>query len=824
MKKLLSIMLTVAMILTVVAIPASVSATEASAVAETGTVYVDYFEGDTIKQTFDADNAEDIAKLVAIDGSAIQTATFGGETYAYTTADYFNIPQISPAVPSKEPIYIKLRLHARSTAATGNGLYIYTTTSGGKRGAQTITDKEMGTTGMVSADANAAGVDVIFKFNQNTEDGFGIYVRKADSDGAWTTVNEAKAYAISNNQTALQLYNNLAISSAVVYTKQAPAVEAVNRAADASEMAAALATYATELGVDLTKLDAVLNDNSVYARLIDTSFSTAAEVVAAFDAAVAAQKGAEFASDYVEGDTVKYSFDADKAEDVATLSSSDGSAVETKVLGGETYAYTTSTANGWLDIPYAPGVPSKGSVYVKFRLHALSSATTNSAVFIYTLTSGGRRAVLTVTDKEMGTTGMVSGDADGAGLDLIFKLNYETGDSYDIYVRRTDSDGEWTTAATAKAYGTSNVYKTLQVQSNMSVSDVVVYTKQAAELDAVNRAANASEMATALTTYATALGVDLTKLDIVENDDAVYASLLDTVFYSTAEVVAAFDAAVEAQFMAEFDADFVEGDVVKQSFDASNSTDVAGITTDEGSSIVTETFGGEAYVHADTGFMYMPISPSVPSEEPVYVKLRIHATKIEKYGAGTGLNVYTTNSGGKLVAEYINDGDMGTSGLISADADSPGMDIIFKFNPDEADGYDFYMREAGSDDAWTVVRSGKAYGNNTYFKNLRVGYNIAVSNVKVYTKTFATLEKIGETAEKVSFKVTTSVKLPALSKVYVAAFDENDALIGAAVETYVTKDNTTVEVDIPSGTAEYFKAFIWDHSANPLVGAVTLNN
>ena len=95
MKKLLSIMLTVAMILTVVAIPASVSATEASAVAETGTVYVDYFEGDTIKQTFDADNAEDIAKLVAIDGSAIQTATFGGETYAYTTADSFNIPQKS---------------------------------------------------------------------------------------------------------------------------------------------------------------------------------------------------------------------------------------------------------------------------------------------------------------------------------------------------------------------------------------------------------------------------------------------------------------------------------------------------------------------------------------------------------------------------------------------------------------------------------------------------------------------------------------------------------------------------------------------------------
>jgi len=740
MKRKLCVFLVIAMILTTVTIPMNVVADNLF----TG----DYVEGDTVKQIFDADNPSDIADLTTSDGSKVSTTTFGGETYAYTTGDgSLDIPQILPGVPSSQPIYVKLRLHALSNKESGNGVYIHTWSSQGKRAAHTITDAELGTSGMVSADPDSAGVDVIFKFNPNNEDGYGVYARPADSDGEWTIVSESKTYAYTTAYQKMMIYNNLAISSAVVYTKQLPELEAVNKAADAEEMSAALSTYATKLGVDLSKLDMVEDKDAVYELLLDTVFGSAAEVVVAFENAVEtvlAQQEANddtFEYDYATGDPIQQSFDAEKSSDVAALTTSDGSVVSTMTFVGETYAYTTGTS-GHLYIPIAPAVPDDEPIYMKLRIHArkLEKFGAGTGLDVYTKNSQGKQiGGLYINDGDLGISGLVSDDAAAAGVDIILKFNPNTEDGYGFYVKKADSDEEWIVVKEGAAYKNNNALQVIRVGYNLAVSNVKTYTKQKPEVKAVNDAADVEEMKTVLSTYATELGIDLTKLDTVEDVNAVYESLLDIVFYSAEEIVAAFDAAVEAQQGAKedsFEYDYAEGDMIKQSFDADNSSDVAGLTTSDGSEVSTTTFGGKTYAHTTgSGYLYVPIAPAVPNEEPIYMKLRVHALKLEKYGAGTGLDIYTTNSGGKQIGGlYINDGDLGVSGLVSADTDDAGLDIIFKFNPNTEDGYGFYVKKADSDGEWITINESAAYKNNSALKVMRVGYNLAVSDVVVYNK------------------------------------------------------------------------------------------
>ncbi len=819
MKKLLSIMLTIAMIMTIITIPTIVSATE--------TLDGDYVAGDNIKLSFDADNPTDLTGLVTDDGADVGTVTYGGEIYAYSTGSSYLYVPIAPGVPGNEPIYVKIRVHARALEkfGAGTGLQVYTKNSQGKQIATYINDGDLGVTGLVSADASAPGLDIIFKMNPDTADGYDMYVRPVGSDGEWTTIYTAKTYGKNTALQVMRVGYNLAISDVKVYTKQAPELEAVNRAADAEAMAAAVSANAAALGVDLTKLDAVNNDNAVYAKMVGTVYYSAAEVVAAFNAAVSAQLGAEFDADYCEGDSIKLSFDADNPTDFAGLVTDDGADVATITYGGETYAY--STGSSYLYVPIAPGVPGNEPIYVKVRVHAraIGQFGAGTGLQVYTKNSQGKQIATYINDGDLGVTGLVSADASAPGLDIIFKMNPDTADGYDMYVRPVGSEGEWTTIATAKAYNNNNALQVMRVGYNLTVSDVKVYTKQAPELAAVNKAADADEMEAALAIYATTLGVDLTKLNGIKNTDAVYGSLLDTVFATAAEVVSAFDAAVTAQLIAEFDSDYVVGDVLAASFDADRQTDLARLVTDDGAAVETVTYGGETYAYsAGSSYLYVPIAPGVPDDEPIYVKARVHARALGKFGAGSGLQVYTVNSQGKQIGTYINDGDLGVSGLVSADADAPGLDIIFKMNPTAEEGYDFYVRPVGSEGAWTTISAGKAYNKNSALQVMRVGYNTAISDVKVYKKTFATLTKTAETAEKWSFEVAVSAKIGASSMVYVGAYDENDVLIGAAVEPYNTTGNTTVEMDIPTGTAEYFKAFIWNQNADPLVAAVTLNN
>jgi len=550
-----------------------VAAFDAAVAAQQGAENVDCSDGDYIVTTFDASKQSDLDQL-----TSVEITTFGGETYAYASgADCLSIPQIKPGVPSAEPIYVKLRLHARSTSAAGNAIYVHTLNSQGKRAVQTVTDSEFGTTGMISADASAPGVDLIVKFNPNSEDGYVIYARRADSNGGWATINKAYDGA-ANVSTPLNVYSNLAISSAVVYKRVDASIAAFNAASknqDAAAMEAALSTYATELGVDLTKLNEVENDSEVYISLFNLNVGTAAEIVAAFDAAVAeviAQQSSDL--DYNEGDYVVATFDASNPSDIAQLTSSDGSGVSTTTFGGETYAYTDCTTDGWLNIPQiSPTVPSTSPIYVKLRLHALSSSTAGNGVLIYTTNSAGKRAVQTITDTELGTTGMVSADAAAAGIDIIFELNPETSDGYGIYVRPVGSEEEWTTVNEAKGYSSSTYYQALQIYNNLAISSAIVYTQQAPELAAVNKATTAAEMETALRTYATTLGVDLTKLDDVEDANAVYELLLDPVFTTAEAVVAAFNSAVASQrVLKDPDAIFAQNDKIyfSEFFDTAN--------------------------------------------------------------------------------------------------------------------------------------------------------------------------------------------------------------------------------------------------------------
>ncbi len=742
MKRMFCIFLAIAMILTVITIPMSVGATD--------TFVGDYFEGDTIKQVFDANNPADIAQLTTSDGSAVGTAILGGETYAYTTGTgSLGIPQILPGVPSASPIYVKLRLHALSNSSSGNALYIHTYSSQGKRANQTITDAEFGTTGFVSGDADSAGVDVIVKFNPNNADGFGVYVRRADDDGDWTTVNESKVYAYTTAYNKLMLYNNLAVSSIVVYTKQAPEFEAVNRAANAEEMGAALSAYADTFGVDLTKLDAVEDADAVYERLLDTVFYTAAEVVEAFDAAVEAQKIEEENSgsgdmsddcggnDYVEGDVISQSFDADKESDIAGLTTSDGSAVITTSYGGKTYAHATS---GNLYVPIAPAVPDTEPIYVKLRVHAvkLEKFGAGTGLDVYTKNSGGKQiGGLYINDGDLGVSGLVSADANDAGVDIILKLNPNTEDGYGFYVRRADPDGEWITIDDAKAYKNNTVLQVVRLGYNLAVSEIKIYTKQAPEFAALNKAKSAEELAEVLSTYAEEFGIDLRKLESVKNPHGVYERMLGTAYYTAEEVVAAFDAAISAQKASEFNIDCSDGDIITQQFDASDSEDVAQLTTSDGSNVITSILGGETYAHTDStssgAWLNMPqICPAVPGDTPIYVKLRLHA--LSNAVAGNGIYMYTQNSQGKRATQTITDKEMGTTGMVSSDANKVGVDVIFKLNPNNEDGYGVYARPADSDGEWTSVNESKTYAYTSAYTALQLYSNLAVSRVVVYKK------------------------------------------------------------------------------------------
>ncbi len=443
-------------------------------------VDADYRDGDYVVESFDADNQADIAGLTTSDNDTIETATFGGETYAYKTKSegYLYIP-IAPAIPAGEPVYMKLRLHARNSGSGGSNLNVYTKSSGGRQITEYINDGDLGIEGLLSANPQDAGLDIILKLNPGSGAGYDFYVRPADSDGEWTVISENKEYLINSALQVMRVGYNLAVSDVKVYKKVDDATAAFNAASkkeDAAAMEDVLLSYAITYGIDLTKLDEVVNNTAVYARLFNLSFGTASEVAAAFNRAVTAQIESEFTYDYAVGDSVKQTFHADNATDVAQLVSSDGSGVSTVTLGGETYAYTTGT--GSLNIPQIlPGVPSAEPIFVKLRLHALSNKNAGNAVYVHTWSSQGKRANQNMTDADLGTSGVVSADADDAGFDVIFKFNPNNENGFGVYVRRADSDGEWTTVHEGKTYAYTTAYDSLMIYNNMAISSAIVYTK-----------------------------------------------------------------------------------------------------------------------------------------------------------------------------------------------------------------------------------------------------------------------------------------------------------------------------------------------------------
>ncbi len=480
MKKLLSIMLAVAMVLTTVIIPVSVSADAASFDG-------DYVKGDTLLATFDASNEDDVKQLISSNGE-VQTATFAGETYAYTskvdTSSQLQIPQILPTLSDTESVFVKLRLHAAYDNGTGKTIYVYTQNSGNARAGLSTVDEAL--TNKVDNDSTSApGMDIILEMKAG---GFDVYT-KADGSDVWSKDYTLKGYQSNSGNDKLCLWYGVAVSSVKVYKK---------------------------------------------------NFSAAA--------GAAANCG--------DGDYVLATFDASNANDRAMLTVDNGS-VQTTTFGDGTYAHAES--GNWLQVPQiSPAIPDTGSVYVKYQLHAIDDNGAGKVLYQYTQSSGGRRASRTLNNTEIGNNRLLTSSA--AGVEVIFEF---TADGHTNYVRTAGDDEIWTLLEETKTYSQNASLQILNLQYGLGISKAVVYKKVDAATSAFNAASknnDATAMGTALSTYATNYGINLTKLDNVTNDNAVYARLFNKNFATAAEVAAVFDAAVTAQIGAEFDGDYVEGE------------------------------------------------------------------------------------------------------------------------------------------------------------------------------------------------------------------------------------------------------------------------
>ena len=743
MKKLLSIMLAVAMVLTTVIIPVSVSADAAS-------FNGDFVKGDTLLATFDASNENDVNQLISSTGE-VQKATFAGETYVYTSRGsdnnaFLQIPQILPTLSDTESVFVKLRLHAAYDNTNGKTVYVYTQNSGSARAGLSTVDEAL--TNKVDNDSTSApGMDIILEMKAG---GFDVYT-KADGSDVWSKDYTLKAYQSNSGNDKLCLWYGVAVSSVKVYKKNPGA--ATGAAADCSD-----------------------------------------------------------------GDYIVSKFDASNANDRAMLTVDNGS-VQTTTFGDGTYAHAES--GNWLRVPQiSPAIPDTGSVYVKYQLHAIDDNETGKVLYQYTQSSGGRRASRTLNNTEIGNNRLLTSSA--AGVEVIFEF---TADGHTNYVRTAGDDGIWTLLEETKTYSNNTSLQILNLQYGLGISKAVVYKKVDAATSAFNAASknnDAAAMATALSTYATNYGIDLTKLDNVTNDNAVYARLFNKNFATAAEVAAVFDAAVTAQIGAEFDGDYVEGYKVYGSFDASNADDlerafVADATDGTTGSVATVTYGGDTYAYANggDGYIQLPICPGFVEGETLYIKFRTHAitaevaNKHDKY-------TYMYFANGHRITGILSEAEVYSGKGLNATVDGTGIDNIYAIS--ETGAYTHYARPVGSSD-WVIVKTGNTE-YHTNIKTFKVCSGLGISSVKVQTKEAAEAPKattLTKTADW-SFKVESNeVAEGAAGKVYVGAYNADDVLLSVGIADF-NAEGTTVNMTAPtSGTVTYFKAFIWNQNLTPLI-------
>ena len=629
MKKKLCGFLALVMILTSIAIP--------SGVAADGAFAGDYVNGDTILDTFDASSIADGDFTTTGEMATVELA---GETYVKTNPiEGVNKPNMSvtsltiqhPA--AEETIYIKFRFHAAYDNDWEKTVYFYT--NGGKRGnfnlLENIEDKAD------NCAASAPGTDVIIAM---TTDGFTLYSRMADSDGAWTPHADGSGNMVrpwtTSSGVGFQFYRGLAVSSAQVYKKQAPEVAAVNTAAqlDAAAMKAAIEANYTALGIDLSLLEG-LNALAVYAEMLGETYESAEDIASAFEAAVQTVASIPvFAGDYAQGDNLINEFDATNEEQRAAITLVDSEeTVRTTTYHDETYVYAervNSSAGSRMHIPMQATYKSDETVYVKMRLHSQRDNAGGKNIYMHT--NATKRVSLNMIDSKLGdwrfNADYYTCNASSPSVDVIFALL--PGDNFKIYTREVGSDGEWASTYNGtglKAYDTSSGID-MSFYYGLAVNNIKVYTKLAPEVAAVNVAASAdaAAMKAAIEANAVALGIDLSLLDGL-NALAVYAEMLGETYESAEDIASAFEAAVQTVIDSVFDGDYVDGYKVYASFDANNAEDIARATATGPNGVATAVYGGDTYVYSGggSGWLEIPMCPGFISDKTLYIKFRTHA-------------------------------------------------------------------------------------------------------------------------------------------------------------------------------------------------------
>ena len=459
-------------------------------------------DGDYVVSTFDADNEADCNKLVSTDGGpgtvadAVRYQTFNGQKYAYAAAGkWFGIPQVSVTPSSTEETYVKFRVRALTSDSGKKVAYLYMP---GNLRAGIAMNSDFNFNLVPDSEA---GTDVIFKLGATS---FSIYERTEGGDGDWALVEENRAYEARTGQNFIHFQENVAISEAVVYKKVDAATSAFNAASknsDATAMAAALSTYAAEYGIDAAKLNDVDNKNAVYAKLYGLNFATAAEVAAVFNKAVADQILAEFDGDYVEGNKIYKQFDASKPADLANVvtSASDASslALETLEADGLTYVHAAATPSGvtgWMQITnFYPGVVEGETLYIKMTTHAVNNNNGDKSAYLYF--PNIHRLIPNMRCDKYSEVGL-SYTAEGPGMDNIFEVS-DTG-AWTHYARPVGSTGNWTIVGTGQTSAHTNA-KMYNIQNGHAVSNILVYTKEAAEAPKATTLTKASETETAWT-------------------------------------------------------------------------------------------------------------------------------------------------------------------------------------------------------------------------------------------------------------------------------------------------------------------------------------
>ncbi len=670
MKKLLGIMLTVAMILTFITIPTVAETTETAAFDG------DYVVGDDVYASFDATKDEDLTGAFvgnAADGSQGKVVTFeaNGDTYAYASKGdrYLNLP-ICPGFVTGKTLYIKIRTFATTDVASGDKtayIYFANTHRLGKsmeNSLYTAADENLTLT------AAGPGMDNIYEISDTGA--WTLYAKHVGSDGPWVKITTGQTAAhVSSN---FKVQSGLGISSVKVYTKNA-------------------------------------------------------------EAAMEAAKGA--AADYSDGDYVVSSFDASKISDIDLLSSSDGSVI-TGTFDGETYAYTSksSTVSNLIVPQVSPIFPGASRTeYIKLRVHAVmndSPITTGKTVYLW---EKGTKARYGVNLGENLTNLVNYPDVDAPGVDVLITV---CNGKVDVYTKEVGSDC-WSLDKEGVSDGTipDYVYRDgnpggLQLYYALALNNAKVYRKVDAATSAFNAASknnDAAAMATALSTYATNYGIDLTKLNKVEDDNAVYAKLFNLNFATAVEVAAVFDAAIADQFGAEFDGDYVEGDKVHGGFDAANDANLAGAFVADGGTVETTTFDGDTYAYANggAGYLNIPICPGFAEGKIMYIKFRTHA--ITDNADDKHAYMYFANT--HRITGLLSEAEMYGAAGLTLTVDGAGIDNIYAVS--DTGAWTHYARQVGSDGNWVEIRSGQsvAHSNN---KTFQVRSGLGVSNVTVYTK------------------------------------------------------------------------------------------